>query len=145
MYFDGGELLSKRKRRKSGLEQNFVGVGVADAAEKTRVSEGALQGVICGEQNGGELLRVGLENLNATGIQLAKSGLARNHMERGAFLGASFGPEKGSHGKVKRREAARWRDFHAAGPPVKPARNHQMQNEPEVVFEANANPFSDAT
>src|SRR5215470_5176525 len=145
MDLEGGELLSKRKRRKSCLKQNFVGVGVADAAEKTWVGEGALQGVICGQQNGGELHRVGLENLNATGIQLAKSGLARNHMERGAFLGASFGPEKRSNGKVKRREATWRRDFHAAGPPVEPARNHQMQNEPEVAFEANTDPFSDAT
>src|SRR5215831_5120818 len=85
MDLEGGELLSKRKRRKSCLKQNFVGVGVADAAEKTWVGEGALQGVICGQQNGGELHRVGLENLNATGIQLAKSGLARNHMEKARF------------------------------------------------------------
>src|SRR2546429_3315843 len=50
-------------------------------------------------------------------------------MERGAFLGASLGPEKRSHGKVKRREAPGRGDLHAAGPPVKSARNHQMRSE----------------
>jgi hypothetical protein len=49
MYFRGCEFLSERKRRKFCLEQDFVGVGVADPAEKTRVGEGALQRVICGK------------------------------------------------------------------------------------------------
>ena len=102
-----GELVGQREGRKPGFEQNFIGIGIADAAEQARVGEGALQSVVRGEKNGGKARRIGIEHLEAAGIQGAKAVFASDDVERGALLRAGFGPQKSTGGKIKCGEAAR--------------------------------------
>src|SRR6266699_1115068 len=138
-----GELLSEGEGRKPGFEQNFVGVGIADAAEEARVGEGALESVVRGKKNRGKARCIGAEHLDATGIESAKAVFSSDDVERSALLRAGFGPEKSSGGKIKCGEAARRRNFGAARTPMQPAGDHQMQDEPEAVFEADANALSE--
>src|SRR5260370_37465363 len=130
-----GELVGQREGRKPGFEQNFIRIGIADAAEQARVGEGALQSVVRGEKNRGKARRIGAEHFDATGIESAKAVFSGDDVERSALLRAGFRPEKSSGGKIKCGKAARRRDFGAARTPVDPAGGHQGQNEAEAVFE----------
>src|SRR5712692_8885413 len=49
--FRRGEFLGERERRKFRFEQDFIGIGVADAAEEPGVGEGTLERVVRGEKN----------------------------------------------------------------------------------------------
>jgi hypothetical protein len=121
------------------LEENLVGIGVADAAEEPGIGESALQGVIGRGENRGEVRQIGFENLQAARIELAQPSFSGDHVERSALLGASLGPEQTSAGKVEGRETSGRRDFGSAFFSVKPAGDHQMQHQPKVLFEADAN------
>ena len=92
--FEDGEFLREGERRKLGFPENFVGVGVADAAEEARVGEGAFESVVGGEECGGELLWRGVEDFQAAWIERAETLFAGDDVERGALFGAGFGPEK---------------------------------------------------
>lgn len=46
--FGVGELLCEVEGREAGVVEDFVGVGVADAAEELGIGEGALEGVVGG-------------------------------------------------------------------------------------------------
>src|SRR6266851_6665793 len=138
-----GELLGEGEGRKPGFEQNFVGIGIADTAEEASVGERALESVVRGEKNRGKARRIGAEHFDAAGIESAKAVFSGDDVERSALLRAGFGPEKSSGGKVKCSKAARRRNFGAARTPVQPAGDHQVQNQPEAVFEADANALSE--
>ena len=142
--FRHGELLGERERGKFRFEQNFVGIGVADAAEKAGVGEGALERVVRGEKDRRKARRIGLENFEAAGIESEKASFSRDEMKRSALLRTSFGPEKRASGKIKGSEAPRRRNFDTAGAPVQAAGNHQVQDEPKVILEADANALSEA-
>jgi len=142
--FWGAEFLREGERRKLGCEENFVGVGVADAGEEARVGERALEGVIGGEKDGGELVERGVEDFEAAGIEGMEASFAGDDVKGSAFLGAGFGPEQGTIGKVESGEATRRGDFDAARLPMETAGNHEMEDEPEVVFKANADAFAKA-
>lgn len=147
--FGNGELLGERERRELSFPEDFVGIGVADATEEARVGEGALESVVGGEKDGGELLEIGVEDFEAAGIERAEAVFAGDDVKRGALLGASFGPEKRAVGKIEGGEAARRRYLDATKlrtqrAPVKAARDHQMEDEPEAVFEADTDAFAEA-
>src|ERR1700676_4364366 len=99
--FVDGELLRERQRREFGFERNFGREGVAGAAEKGRIGEGAVESVVCGEKLGGETLESGVEDFQAAWVESTEAVFAGDHMERGAFLRACFGPEKRAGGKVE--------------------------------------------
>lgn len=70
-------------------------------------------------------------------------------MQGSALLRAGFGPEKRAIREVEGGETARRRNFDAAGlnaerVPVKSACDHQMEDEPQIVFKADANAFAEA-
>ena len=143
------ELLREGKRREFGFPKDFVGVGVADAAEDVGVGEGAFESVIGGEKCGGELLGSGAEDFKAARIEGSKAVFPEDDVQRCAFLRAGFGPEKGTIGKVEGSKTAGRGNFDAAGlwaqwMPVKAAGDHEMEDQPEVVFETDADAFAEA-
>jgi len=127
-----------------GVPENFVGVSVADAGEEARIGERAFESVIGGGEASGELCERGVEDFEATGVESSESGFALDDVKRSTFFGAGFGPEQGAVGEVESGEAARGRDFDAAGFPVEAAGDHEMQDEPEIAFEADADAFAEA-
>ena len=143
------ELLGERERREFGFPKDFVGVGVADTAEDVGVGEGAFESVIGGEKCGGELLGSGAEDFKAARIEGSKAVFPEDDVQRCAFLRAGFGPEKGTIGKVEGSKTAGRGNFDAAGlwaqwMPVKAAGDHEMEDQPEVVFETDADAFAEA-
>lgn len=127
-----------------GFPKNFVRVGVADAGKEARVGERAFERVVGGGEARGELFESGVEDFEAAGIESCEAGFALNDVKRSAFLGAGFGPEERAVGKVESGEAARGRDFDVAGFPVQAAGDHEMEDEPEIVFEADADAFAES-
>jgi hypothetical protein len=99
--FGDGEFLRERERRELGFPEDFVGVGIADAAEEAGISEGALESVVGREERGGELLWSGGKNFEAAWIERAEAVFAEDYMERGTLLRAGFGPEERAVGKVE--------------------------------------------
>src|SRR6266849_5039138 len=87
--FRDGELLRERERRKPRLEQNLIRVGIADAAEQTRIGEGTLESVVGGEKRGGKASQIGIENFEAAGIESAKAVFSRDAAKSGRRAGAS--------------------------------------------------------
>jgi hypothetical protein len=142
--FRRGKLLGERERGKFRREQNFIGIGIADAAEEAGVGEGTLERVVRREKNGGKARRIGVENFKAAGIESEKAGFSRDEMKRSALLRAGFGPEKRAGGKIEGSEAPRRRNLDAASSPVQAAGDHQVQDEPKAVLEADANALSEA-
>ncbi len=52
-----------------GSVEDFVGVGVADAAEQARVGKGALEGVVVTGEGFGEFSEIGGEDIDAAGVE----------------------------------------------------------------------------
>ena len=62
------EFLSQGDGRELGCVQDFVGVGVADAADDAGVGEGALEGAVFLGEGAAEGCQVGLKNVDAAGV-----------------------------------------------------------------------------
>ena len=63
--------------------------------------------------------------------------------EKRAFE-SRLGPEQRAGRKIETGESARRRDLDSKGAPVKTAGDHEMENEPEVVLEADTDAFAEA-
>ncbi len=71
--FGGLQFVGERDGRKFGGVEDFVGVGVADAAEDARVGERAFERAIFGSECGVEGIEIGGENFQAIGIDGVKT------------------------------------------------------------------------
>lgn len=104
--------------------------------------------MVSGEKCGGEAVEGGVQDFEAAGIERAEAVFASDDVERGSLLGAGFGPEKRAGGKIECGETARWRNFDAARlraerVPMQAAGDHQVEDEPEFAFEADADAFAE--
>src|ERR1019366_10247056 len=79
------ELVSERDGRELGCMQNFVGVGVADAADETRISEGTLESAVLKSECGAKAVEVCREDFDAAGIDGVESLFAAQACFCGAF------------------------------------------------------------
>ncbi len=128
--FRDRELLREREGRKAGFEENLIRVGIADAAEQTRIGEGALESMVGGEKRGGKARQIGIENFEPTGIESAKAFFSRDNVEGSALLRASFAPEKRAARKIKCGEMALARKLGGGRAPVQATGDHQVQHQP---------------
>ena len=71
--------------------QDFVRVGIADAAKKTRIGKRALQRVIFAQQPFTECLQVGIEGFETAHVERRQLGFAMHHVERSALLRPCLG------------------------------------------------------
>jgi len=85
------ELVGLEDRREFGGVEDFVGVGVAYAAEDAWVSEGSLEGAVFGGEGGVEAFEVGGEDVDSSGVDFFGGGFVREEVEGGSAFGASFG------------------------------------------------------
>ena len=71
--FGRREFLRESERREFGFPENFVGVGIADAAEDARVGERTLECVIGGDERRGKAIEIGVEDFEAARIERAEA------------------------------------------------------------------------
>ena len=87
---------------------------------------------------------VGLEDLDAAGIVLAESVLAAHEVEGGPALRAGLGQDQGPGGEVQGAEADPPGRSGARRPPVKPARDHQVDDREALALERDGDALAQA-
>src|SRR5438093_6210856 len=131
------ELARQLDRREAGSVQDLVGVSVADAGEQAGVGERALQGVILARQGGAEARQVGLEDLQPARVEGGERAGAPGQVERGPLARPGRGPEARAGGEVERRDAEPPGDAPARRAPVEAARDHQVEDQEELLLAAD--------
>src|SRR5260370_20307320 len=140
----GGELLRELDRRKSRLKENLVGVGVADAAEQSRIGARALQCVVGGRQRLAELMEIGVEHFQSARSQRIQPCIAGYDIQRRASFRSRFRQQQTAVREIEGRKTARPRHFDTTGAPVQPPGDHEVQHQPQIVFESDGYPLADS-
>jgi hypothetical protein len=81
-------------RRQSRAVQNLVGIGVANAREKPRIRERALQGVVLAFEPIGKCGKVRFLDLEATGVEAREHRSIRDKVQRRSPFRSRFGERK---------------------------------------------------
>ena len=121
--------------RQPGVQQNLVGIGIADAGEHALIRERPLQGVARGPQPLGEGGQFDLQHFEPARIEDRQRGVAGRQAQGGAFLLARLGEDEGAGGKVEGGEAHALRHRGARIPPSQAPGNHQVDDDEEPSFE----------
>ncbi len=123
--------------------EDFVGVGVADAADEAWIGEGPLKGAVFLAQGGAESIQIGREDLHAAGIDRVKRILPAHHVKRGAALAPGFGQNQGAVGEVKGGKGVAARELGLRRLPVEAAGDHEVQDQPQIAVHTDGDPFAD--
>src|SRR5712692_1042881 len=115
--------------------QDLVRIGVADAAEQTRIGERALERMVLALHAVGELLETGYEDVEAAGVHRGERRLAFDEVERSPALGARFGERERPVREFEGGKRGPPRGPRVPFEPAQPASDHEMQDEKEVPFE----------
>jgi len=83
------------------------------------------------------------QGVDAAGIVFVDRRAARDDVESRPFLTPLLGHEKRSVFEVERSEAATLRDAHTRLAPAQTPRNHEVQDEEELVLELDHDPLAD--
>jgi hypothetical protein len=124
--------------------QNFIRVGVADAAQQSWISECSLERVIFSSEHAAKRIEIGREDVDSSRIESTQALLAADHVQRGSPFRARLGQNQRTVGKIERRQTLSTGEHGVGRAPVQPTGNHQMQYQPEIIFQANRDPFADA-
>lgn len=124
--------------------QNFVRVCIADAADVARICERALQGMILGGERRAERFGSGFEHLNSTGVQRLESSFALNDVQRSPAFGARLGQGEGATFEIKRGQVLAAGKLDARGLPMKTSGNHEVNDKPYIIFEADGDALPDS-
>ncbi len=124
--------------------ENFVRVGIADAAEDGGVGEGALQGAVLAGERGAEGLEVGGEHIDAARVDGEEIGFAAQDVEGGPTLGAGLGEDQGAVGKIEGGETLAASELGRRRSPVEPTGDHEVEHQPKIVVQADGDAFADA-
>src|SRR5215475_12324140 len=125
--------------------ENLVGVRVADAAEDTWIGQGALEGVVFPSQGDTERRQICVQDLEASGVVVAETGLTADQMQRRAALRARFGQNERSRREVEGGEADLARHLVPRFSPVEPAGDHEVQDEEEIALQTDDDALAQAT
>src|SRR5262249_26530590 len=137
-----GQIPRQSERRQLCPVQDLVRVSVADAIEESRIRESPLQRVILAPQRRRELLGRGGEDVPTAGGLLAQGVRAPNEMQRRPVLARGLREKQSTVFKVQCRETALAGKL---GPPLLPmqsARDHQVENQPEIVIKGEYDPLA---
>ena len=124
--------------------EDLVGIGVADAAERVRIGERALERMALARERFGELRERDLQWLEAAAIVRAQRFLAAHDVDRGAPLRARLGEHERAVVEVERRQADLTRHFRAPRKPLEAPGDHEMNDKEELVAEREDNSLAQA-
>jgi hypothetical protein len=130
-----GERARELDRAHPRLEQDLVGVGVADARQDGGIGHAALERVVLARERLEEALGRGGEGLDAAGIKRAVCILSGEEMHLRALLGARFGQEERAVREVERGHAQLAWDLRARLAPAEPAGDHEVDDDLVISFE----------
>jgi hypothetical protein len=88
--------------------------------------------------------KIARENFEAAGIEGLENVFAGDDVNGGAMFAAGFGEEKRAVGKIESGEIVFAANFCGGGFPVETASDHEVEDDPEIVVEAEGDAFADA-
>src|SRR6185436_5883318 len=124
--------------------KDLVRVGIANAAEEMGIGQRALNGMIFLFQCLGKFLEGTAEHLQAAWIERAQSILSPKHMERRPLFASCFVQEQTAIWKIKGSEPIFSSQLGRSLAPVQTPRDHQVNDQPQAIFEADGDAFSNA-
>src|SRR5260370_1085707 len=130
--------------RERGRVETAVGVGVADHGKEAWVGQRELDGMVFTSQRCPESREIGLPHLEPTPIEIGQRGLAPHEMERGALLRARLCQKKRAVLEVEGCQVHLSGELDTDSPPVKPARDHEMDYYIYIVVEPQRDPLPKA-
>ena len=137
------EFLRQREWREHRGVQNFIGVGIADAAQRMRIGKGALKRMVLTCKCVAKRLQIGDEDVDAAGIHCKQCRFSRDNMQRRATCRAGLGEHERAARKIECGEIVASAERRPRRLPVEATCNHKMHDEPEVAIEADGDPFAD--
>jgi hypothetical protein len=130
----GLQLVRQRDGREPGRVQDLVGIGIADAADKPGIGEGALQGAILGSECGAEAVDVCREDFDAAGIDVERRPFfTAQNVKRRAALACRLGQDERTGREVEGGKALRPASFAAAASSAAGPRSSEVQHQPQVA------------
>ena len=116
--------------------QDLVRVGVADAAERARIGERALEGVILRHvSRARNSSKRRIEHFEAAGIVPGELLRLRKHESEARRLVPASVSVKVPVSKTKEASAARFAALRPGGEPMQPPGDHQVQHQPVIALE----------
>jgi hypothetical protein len=124
--------------------QNLVRVSVADAAEDARIRQRPFEGTVLVAQGLRESPQDRCKDIDAARIDGVQRIGASQHVQGCAALRSRLGQHQRAVRKIERRQIVASRELGAGGAPVQPSGNHEMDDQPQIVVEANGHTFADS-
>jgi hypothetical protein len=124
--------------------QDFVGIGVTDSTDHARIGESSLESTVFGSDCVAKGVETTREDFNSAWIDGIQAVLASENIQGCAVLRPGFGKYERAAGKIECGQAVAARQLCLWRPPVQPARNHQVQDEPKIAFHSNGDSLADS-
>src|SRR5579883_487877 len=124
--------------------QNFIGIGIANSAYDAGISKRPLECTVLSRECTAKRIQVARKNLDASRINVAQTLFSGKDIQRRTPLCACFGKDQRAGGEIECSEIISSSQLRTRSLPMKPSRNHQVQNQPEIVIESDSNAFTDA-
>src|ERR1700674_2368850 len=123
--------------------QDLVRIGVADATDDAWIGQSPLERAVFYRKCGAKRIEIAREDIDSPGVDGTQTLLAREDVQGCAVRCAGFGEDERSAGKIEGSEALAACQLCSSGPPVQPAGNHQVQDQPEITFYSNRDSLAD--
>ena len=107
------------------------------------IGQRALERVVLAEQGRAERLEIGIQHLEPARIVRREAGLAFDHVQRCPLLRAELGQHQRAVRKIEAGMGDLARELRSPLAPVQPARDHQVQHQPQIAFEPDRDPLAD--
>src|SRR5437763_2030602 len=115
--------------------QYLVAVGVADAAEESRIGERALERMVFALQPLAKRFESGVLQLEPAHVEAGERRFALHEVKRGTLLRSRLGERECTGGKLEQREGESRRRLLTTREPAQPPGDHEVEHEKELVLE----------
>src|SRR5437667_6037152 len=141
--FGWSEFARERDRRELCRVQNLIRVSVADAAHNSRICERPLQSAVLSSERSLKGSQVAGEDIDPARIDCTQTLLAFQNVQGGAAFGAGFGQHQRASCKIESRQLIASRQLLTRRTPMQTASDHQMKDQPQIIFYSDTNTLAD--
>src|SRR5271166_1726828 len=124
--------------------KDFIRIRVAHTAQQAGIGQCSLQRVILSRKRIAKRVEIAGQDLDSSLVHRAQSCFTAQDVQGRAPLRAGFGEHERTIRKVERGETLAAHQFGVWRAPVQPASNHQMQNQPKIIFHSDCDTLADS-
>lgn len=123
--------------------EDLVRVRIANAAEYSRIGQGSLQRPILSHKRRSKGSEIARKDVDAARIDQPQRLFSLQNMKRCPAFAARLREHQRTFRKVEGGKSIAARQLRSRRSPVQPARDHQVQHQPEIVIEAEGDALAD--